>query len=514
MYWSRPAQNQGEIEGFLSALHRQLDNTRERLGTIQASNAYCGGGTPSLLSTAQLDRFLSRFSDTFQIQGQFSFEVNPGSLDHDKIAVLEDSAVNRVSFGVQSMDPEVLQTIGRRNPPPEAIGEQIHRLRSGGIQVNVDLVIDLPGQTAGSFRGDLLKILALKPDTVTVYRYLPVTRLPHEPETPLRYSTVVDLPLVMRALARGYIYLPTGQGDDSLSVVFIKTSMNCLRAVGGLVRSELSNAVLRANHPPGYVCFDHTYSHLMGLGAGSFSHIHGFGWFRDVSSLDALSRQGRHVYYGTRFSLEEECCITLMHNLVGGRRLSPGKIRRDYGKAGASAERTLSEGVRTGVVEKRLGHVRLNPAAGEDDRNRLLLTLMPGFDSKTPDLNLQAQQGGVDLDGEIQMDLIPSLYAEGGRPLAIWEWLRGIGISKSGDRLGEATVSGVDQKTISFRILPEPAPLLNVLVDWETGQKCYGHSERYALSWIPHRDNTSLTPDERRFLEFLLDRTRKLDPPI
>jgi coproporphyrinogen III oxidase-like Fe-S oxidoreductase len=515
MYWSRPLRESGDLEHFVSALLVQLEETRRQLGLVRVSNAYCGGGTPSLLSVSQLDRFLGSFSDTFKVKGQFSFEANPGSLDRDKIAVIEHSAVNRVSFGVQSMEPEILKTIGRNNPPRDVIGEQIHRLRSCGIQVNVDLVIDLPGQTAGSFRRDFLKVLDLKPDTITVYRYLPVIQLPHEPGASLRYSSAIDFPLILLALSRGYVYLPTGVGDDSLSVIFIKASTNCLRAVGGIVRSGLSNLVLRTNRPPGYVCFDHTYSHLMGLGTGSFSHIHGFGWYRDVSSLESLSQGGRHVYYGTRFSSEEECCITVMHRLVGGRWLSLGRIKRDYSWTGSSlVERRLVEGAQSGVLDTRLGRVCLNPAAPEKGRNRFLLTLMPEAGSQTQDLDRQARKSGVDLTGEVQLDLIPSLYAEGGRPLAIWEWLHGIGISEPGDRLGEATVSAVDQKTISFRIMPEPAPLLDVLVDWERGQQCYGRSKRYALSWIPRGDNTGLTAPERRFLDFLLERTQGLDSAL
>ncbi len=512
MYWSRPVRESRDLDHFLSALLEQLDTTGRHLGRVPARSAYCGGGTPSLLSARQLDRFLGKFSETFRVKGQFSFEANPGSLSRDKIAVIENSLVNRVSFGVQSMDPEILRTIGRSNPPLEEIGEKIQALRASDIEVNVDLVIDLPGQTARSFRGDFQKVLDLKPDTITVYRYLPVIQLPHEPGTALRYSTAIDYPLILRALSRGYVYWATGRSDDSLSVAFIKCSKNCRRAMGGMVKSGLSNLVLGTNHTPAYMCFDHTYSHLLGLGAGSFSHIHGFGWYREVSSLESLSRRGRHVYYGTRFSIEEECCITVMHNLVGGKWLSLRKIRRDYGETGSGVvARRLSPGVQSGALDARLGHVRLNPAASEDDRNRFMLTLMPESDSRTPDLNQQARQNGVELVGEIQLDLIPSMDGEGGRPLAIWEWLRGIGISGAGDRLGEATVSGVHQKTISFRIMPEPEPLLDILVDWEKGQECYGRSKRYALSWIPRRDNTALTMPEKRFLDFLLDRTQKLD---
>ena len=71
---------------------------------------------------------------------------------------------------------------------------------------------------------------------------------------------------------------------------------------------------------------------------------------------------------------------------------------------------------------------------------------------------------------------------------------------------------GVVEKIIRFRVRPEPTPLLTVLVDWYRGQDCYGRSRRFALSWVPDRDNTVITPSERYFLDFLLERTQQLDP--
>ncbi|MFC1654720.1 radical SAM protein [Myxococcota bacterium] len=512
MYWSRPIRDASDVDKYVSDLLQQLDRVKQQLGIIQATNAYCGGGTPSLLSPLQLEQFLAKFADSFRVAHQFTFESSPSSLDADKISILGDSDVNRVSLGVQSMDPGILKAINRGNPPREVIGRQIESLRSSGLQVNVDLVLDLPGQAVRSFRDDLLWLLETQPDTVTVYRYWPVQQLPHEPGTSMRFSTAVDLPTVLRALKKGFVFFPSGGSDESNSVIFIRNNANNWRTVGKWLRSRLSGTVLMTHVPPGYQCFDNSYSHIMGLGPGSFSHIHGYAWCRDVSSLQSLALRNQHVYYGTRLTGEVECLVTLMLGLARGKWFGTGNLQRAYARrVSVVADGKIAQGIKSGVLQSIFNRIRLNPAASRQDRDRFLSTLMPELGSESDDLPVDALRCGVNLTEQVQLDLIPCLLAEAGKPLAIWSWLRMIGLQGAGDSIGGGTVSRVKGKTIDFKTGPGVERRLTIMVDWEKGQACYGRSRRFALSWVPDQE-PDLTTIEQQFLEFLLAKTQDLDP--
>ena len=203
-YWHVVPRDGAEVDAFVDRSVATLRRYRERLGRVTAARTpYFGGGTPTALSAPQLERFLSAFGETFRVEGDFTCEGHPATLDEDKIALLARAGVNRLSMGVQSLDPAVLKAIGRVNPPLPRIGALVACAQRLGISVNLDLVLGLPEQSPASFRHDLEALLPLRADSVIVYRYLPVERLPHEIPASMRYSAVVDRGAVAPACARG-----------------------------------------------------------------------------------------------------------------------------------------------------------------------------------------------------------------------------------------------------------------------------------------------------------------------
>jgi oxygen-independent coproporphyrinogen-3 oxidase len=141
---------------------------------------FLGGGTPSHLSARQLERLLAVLLRWLPPRPghEFSVEANPDSLDADKVAVLADHGVNRVSLGAQSFHPHLLRALGRDHTAAE-VPRAVERVRTRIDAVSLDLIFGVPGQTLGDWRDDLRRALELRPDHVATYG------LTYEKGTPL-----------------------------------------------------------------------------------------------------------------------------------------------------------------------------------------------------------------------------------------------------------------------------------------------------------------------------------------
>ncbi len=141
---------------------------------------FLGGGTPSHLSADQLERLLGTLLRWLPLSPghEFSVEANPDSLDADKVKVLADHGVNRVSLGAQSFQPHLLRALGRDHAPDE-IARAVERARARVANVSLDLIFGVPGQTAAEWEADLRRGLELQPDHIATYG------LTYETGTPL-----------------------------------------------------------------------------------------------------------------------------------------------------------------------------------------------------------------------------------------------------------------------------------------------------------------------------------------
>jgi len=167
------------IELYLDALAAELST----LGEPQpVRTLFLGGGTPTHLSAGQLERLLSTILRWLPLRAEneteFSIECNPDTLTADKIAVLADHGVNRVSLGAQSFHADLLHVLERAHDPAE-IGRAVERVRRRIENVSLDLIFGVPGQTPTQWRADLDRALALAPDHLSTYG------LTYEKGTPL-----------------------------------------------------------------------------------------------------------------------------------------------------------------------------------------------------------------------------------------------------------------------------------------------------------------------------------------
>jgi oxygen-independent coproporphyrinogen-3 oxidase len=161
-----------------------FDSLAAELATLGAARPvdtiYVGGGTPTLSSARQLERLLEAVNRWLPApsEREFSIEANPDTLDADKVAVLAEHGVNRVSIGAQSFHPHLLAALDRRHSPAE-VPRAVECVKKRIERVSLDLIFGVPGQTLSEWEDDLRQALALQPDHVSTYG------LTYEKGTPL-----------------------------------------------------------------------------------------------------------------------------------------------------------------------------------------------------------------------------------------------------------------------------------------------------------------------------------------
>ena len=151
---------------FCEAVVAELGTTALRPKTI-----FFGGGTPTALTTDQLEFLLGGFHAQLDLSGleEWTFEANPGSVSERKAHLLRARAVNRISLGVQSFDDGLLQLLGREHSAAQAEVSFALLRRAGFENLNIDLMFGLPGQTLAQWEATLQRAIALKPDHISAY---------------------------------------------------------------------------------------------------------------------------------------------------------------------------------------------------------------------------------------------------------------------------------------------------------------------------------------------------------
>jgi oxygen-independent coproporphyrinogen-3 oxidase len=138
---------------------------------LRPSTIYFGGGTPTALTTSQLESLLGGLCDALDLSDliEWTIEANPGSVSATKTALLRRVGINRISLGVQSWDDELLKLLGREHNAEQA-AQSFEIFRAAGFSnINVDLMFGLPGQTIDQWRETLERTIALGPEHVSTY---------------------------------------------------------------------------------------------------------------------------------------------------------------------------------------------------------------------------------------------------------------------------------------------------------------------------------------------------------
>ena len=174
-----PRARTGQLyEAVRRELELRADSLDERFGRPgdggpreQLRSVYLGGGTPSLVPAEWLSRLMATVRTRFGLapKAEVTLEANPGPDERGDAAAFAGAGVTRISFGAQSMDAGELRRIGRRHSPAD-VAAAVAEARSAGIaSINLDLLYDIPGQSAAAWEETLRAALALAPDHLSLY---------------------------------------------------------------------------------------------------------------------------------------------------------------------------------------------------------------------------------------------------------------------------------------------------------------------------------------------------------
>ncbi len=160
---------------YIEYLKKELKILAQHLNTNRTvTQMHFGGGTPTFLSALQLKEVLDAIKDTFpnfSSDAEISCEIDPRYFTKEHMDVLKEAGTNRVSFGVQDLDPKVQETI-HRIQPFETTQNVVKIARDAGINsINIDLIYGLPYQTKETFAKTIRDIITLNPDRLAVFNY-------------------------------------------------------------------------------------------------------------------------------------------------------------------------------------------------------------------------------------------------------------------------------------------------------------------------------------------------------
>ncbi len=290
-----------DLARFFRAIVAETERAVARHGGGRPRTIYFGGGTPTLPGRAVLADFLEawrRVIDLSHIE-EWTVEANPRTFDAEKIRLLLDGGVTRVSLGVQAWDAATLATLGRDHAPDEARAAYGTLRETGVPSVNVDLMFSIPGQSLETWEATVETTLALQPDHVSAYN--------------LNYEEDTEF---FERLARGEFR--TDEEADASHFLLADRRLSA----AGFDHYEISNYARpghRSLHNQAYW----EGADYIGIGPGAFSTVAGRRWknIADTREYVALALAGesleREVESLTPDDLRRERIALLLRTAAG-----------------------------------------------------------------------------------------------------------------------------------------------------------------------------------------------------
>ena len=247
-------------EEYIGLLCREIELRADEIliadkGSADVDTIFIGGGTPSLMTPAQAARVMDTIRSCYHVlpDAEISMEVNPGTVDTDKLRGFKAAGINRLSIGVQSFDDSELRLLGRIHTAAEARETFLAAREAGFNNINLDLMSALPGQNIETWSRTLEEAVSLGPEHISAYSLI------IEEGTPL--ASLLD--------AGKLPDLPSEEEDREM-YHFTKQYL----ASKGYRRYEISNYA-REGYECRHNCGYWTGHEYLGLGLGASSYLDG-----------------------------------------------------------------------------------------------------------------------------------------------------------------------------------------------------------------------------------------------
>jgi oxygen-independent coproporphyrinogen III oxidase len=239
---------------------------------------YFGGGTPSFLSTSQLEGLVSRLTarSDWSSAKEITFECEPGTLSEAKLAAIRNFGVTRLSLGVENFDDRILELNGRAHRSPEIMKVFRYARDLQFPQINIDLIAGMMGETDENWRSCIERTLALSPDSVTIY------------QMELPFNTTISGNLLKGSEQ------PAPVADWSTKRRWVAEAFEALEKAGYHVGSAYT--AVKDPSKTTFIYRDRLWegADLVGLGVASFGHVNGV----HVQNLDTWETYGAAIQAG------------------------------------------------------------------------------------------------------------------------------------------------------------------------------------------------------------------------
>ncbi|HZH61383.1 MAG TPA: radical SAM family heme chaperone HemW [Metabacillus sp.] len=246
---------QQPVDEYIEMLIKEMHNSKKISGENPFKTIFIGGGTPTALSAKQLDRLMEGIiTELLPINKlvEFAVEANPGELTKEKLSVLKNAGVNRLSIGVQSFDDELLNKIGRVHRTEDVFRTVSQAEQAGFDNISLDLMYALPGQTVEQFQKTLETAFTLNIKHFSAYSLI------IEPKT-----------IFYNLMQKGRLSLPP-QEQEAIMYELVMEEME----KHGYKQYEISNYAVpgfESNHNITYWNNDYYF----GFGAGAHGYVDG-----------------------------------------------------------------------------------------------------------------------------------------------------------------------------------------------------------------------------------------------
>ncbi len=246
------------VETYVDAALAELDLAQAVVGPRRVPTVFVGGGTPTLLPSAELVRLVKGIAERFDLDAnaEITTEANPETVTPASLAALREGGFTRISFGMQSAVPHVLATLDRVHTPGRAV-DAVSEARAAGFEdVSLDLIYGTPGESDDEWQQSLDAAVAAGPDHVSAYALI-----------------VEDGTALARRVANGLIDAPD---DDALADRYLMADGTLSRA--GYDWYELSNWAQQGHACRHNVAYWRS-ADWWGIGPGAHSHVGGVRWW-------------------------------------------------------------------------------------------------------------------------------------------------------------------------------------------------------------------------------------------
>ena len=167
------ANKEEKIQEYIKCLQEEIGIESEKYKNeeYEITTIYIGGGTPSFIDASYIERIINTIKQNYKLyeNPEITIEVNPGTINEEKIKKYKDIGINRISIGLQTTKDNLLKQIGRIHTYEEFLNCYKIVKKIGIDNINVDLMLGLPNQTLGDLKESLIEVINLKPNHISLY---------------------------------------------------------------------------------------------------------------------------------------------------------------------------------------------------------------------------------------------------------------------------------------------------------------------------------------------------------